>query len=135
MQTSTDVFTPLGDKAETVRAYFETFNQGQFLETSQLFAPTGCLHPPFEEPLQGPNAIAQYLEQEAAGMVADPIDAQATNLGVNEQKVTVKGKVTALVFKVTVVWDFILNSQNQLTSARINLVASLEELLHIRQPT
>ena len=134
IQASTDVFTPLGEDAKTVRTYFQTFNQGLFVETSQLFSQMGCLHPPFEEPVQGPSAIAQYLKREATGMVADPVDAQSIDLGEHERKVTVKGKVTALVFKVTVVWDFMLNSQNQLTSARINLVASLEELLQIRHP-
>lgn len=132
LQTSPDIFAVLGEGGKTVQAYFETFNRGQFAETSQLFAPEGCLHPPFEDPVRGSEAIAQYLFQEAQGMEANPIQADLSSVEGEPLKISVKGKVTAIVFKVNVVWDFILNSHHQITSVRINLRASLEELLKIR---
>ena len=126
------VFTGLGSAQQTIDQYFSTFNAGDFLQTSQLFAPEGKLYPPFEEPIQSPDAIATYLQTEAEGMEATPLRADILPLEGDQQKVSVRGKVTALVFKVTVVWDFILDAQHQILAVRINLLASLEELIKIR---
>ena len=125
-------FTRLGPAQQTLEEYFSSFNQGDYLTTSQLFSQEGKLYPPFEEPIQGPTAIAAYLQAEADGMKAAPVRADILPLENNQQRVSVKGKVTALVFKVSVVWDFILDAQCQILAVRINLLASLEELFKIR---
>ncbi len=41
------------------------------------------------------------------------------------------GKVAALVFNVNVAWRFTLTPQNQTQSVRVDLLASLEELLKL----
>ena len=128
----TTVFAKLGSAQHTIDRYFSTFNQGKFDQTSQLFAPQGKLFPPFEEPIQGQAAIATYLANEADGMEAAPVQADIQSLEHDQQKVSVKGKVTTFVFKVTVVWDFILDAQHRILAVRINLLASLEELIKIR---
>ena len=45
--------------------YFQTMNAGEYDATAALFAPTGAMHPPFEQPIEGPDAIATYLKAEA----------------------------------------------------------------------
>ena len=131
LKSQPSIFSGLGNEGRTIEAYFESFNRGEFTQTSQLFCGEGCLYPPFEAPIHGPDAIAQYLYQEAEGMKADPLSATIESTE-HRCKVTVKGKVTALVFRVNVVWDFALNSQGQILAVKINLLASLEELFKMR---
>jgi hypothetical protein len=120
------------DEVPLVSRYFALFNQGEYRQVAALFAPDGSLCPPFESPVVGPVAIATYLIQEADGMQADLLSAQVQPLANGCLQVTVRGKVTALVFKVTVAWQFMLTAQNQIASVQVNLLASLEELLKLR---
>ena len=114
------------------RRYFELFNQGEFQSVAKLFATNGHLYPPFESPVVGREAIAAYLHQEANGMQAEPLTVEACPLEDGTWQVDTVGKVTALVFKVNVAWRFVLTAQCELASVRVDLKASLQELLKIR---
>lgn len=115
-----------------VRQYFALFNRGEFLEVANLFATDGSLYPPFESPVVGREAIAAYLHKEADGMKAEPLTVEVRPMEDGTWQVDAMGKVTALVFNVNVVWNFVLTAQRELTSVRVDLKASWEELLKIR---
>ena len=117
---------------QLVRRYFELFNRGEFHQVAQLFAAEGKLYPPFESPVVGQEAIAAYLIEEADGMELEPFAIEAHPCEGESRTVDVRGKVTALVFTVNVAWSFVLTTQSQIESVRVDLLASLEELLKIR---
>ena len=121
------------ETAETaIQRYFALFNQGEFQQVAQLFAAEGQLYPPFESPVVGTAAIAAYLVKEADGMKLEPSTVEVSPLEGDRQQVNVRGKVTALVFTVNVAWSFVLTSKNEIELVRVDLLASLEELLKIR---
>jgi len=113
--------------------YFETLNAGEFQETASLFAETGVMHPPFEEPITGPNAIATYLEAEAKGLKAFPRQGIAEPLEGGETQVQVSGKVETRWFGVNVSWLFILSPERDILFAKVKLLASPQELLNLRR--
>lgn len=113
--------------------YFISLNAGNYHATAALFSPDGVLNPPFEEPVVGREAIAAYLQAEAAGMQLHPHQGSVVFLEANGVAVQVKGKVQTSLFTVNVGWQFILNAQGKINSATINLLASLEELLPLRR--
>ncbi|MEL7085759.1 MAG: ketosteroid isomerase family protein [Cyanobacteria bacterium J06597_1] len=115
-----------------VRQYFERFNQGEFQEVANLFSTNGTLYPPFESPVVGQEAISTYLHKEADGMKAEPASIEACPLEDGTWQVDAIGKVTALVFQVNVAWSFIVTAQCELASVKVDLKASLQELLKIR---
>ena len=119
---------------DTVERYFYTFNKGDFDATAVLFAKAGQLHPPFEDPIVGPDAIRAYLHQEAEGMQAYPnaIEVEPEPGEGCRRRIIVKGRVTAIVFKVNCAWMFELNSENEIEYVRVKLLASMQELLAIR---
>ena len=122
----------LGKPAEIVLRYFTLFNLGEYQQVAELFATDGCLYPPFENPVVGREEIAQYLIKEAEGMTVSLLDAEIQSEESTCLQVNVRGNVTALVFKVKVVWCFILTADSKIESVRVDLVATLEELLKIR---
>ncbi|MEL7315188.1 MAG: nuclear transport factor 2 family protein [Cyanobacteria bacterium J06559_3] len=123
--------TPLS-LPQTVERYFQTFNNGNFQATSQLFAAVGRLLPPFEDPVIGHDAIYAYLKQEAAGMRATPKATTIEFLTEGRQRVIVKGKVKAIVFSVSAAWIFDLDSNGRIEQVEVKLLASLQELLTLR---
>jgi hypothetical protein len=113
----------------TIDHYFDSLNREQYLETAALFAPMGCLHPPFGETVTGSDAIANYLLQEARGIKVQPLkctEQQVTAVGV---EVEVCGWVTTFLFQANVMWLFKLNTQGKVEQVKVNLLASLEDLL------
>ena len=122
----------LGKQTEIVFNYFNLFNWGEYQQIAELFAPEGSLYPPFEPPVVGVDKIASYLTREADGMQISLLSADMHEREGGGFQVDVRGKVTALVFKVNVTWCFILTESNQIESVRVNLVATLEELLKLR---
>lgn len=122
----------LGDNTEVVLQYFTLFNRGEYQQVANLFGPEGSLYPPFESPVVGPNEIRDYLVKEADGMSVSLLSAETHLLESGCPQVDVRGQVTALVFKVNVTWCFILTQDNKIESVRVNLVATLEELLKLR---
>jgi ketosteroid isomerase-like protein len=124
--------TTLLQQEKTIEQYFQTFNEGAFDETAKLFAETGELRPPFEEPLVGYEAIRNYLKQEAEGMEAFPKELEV-ELGEDDRHhIIVRGQVTAVVFKVNCAWIFELNPDGKIKWVRVKLLATMQELLNIR---
>ena len=115
----------------TIHSYFATINQGKFQETARLFALSGRLLAPFEQPIVGREAIAKYLSQEAAGMSLFP-DTAVIEADTESTSIKVVGKVSTILFKVNVAWLFVLNTEQQITQVRIKLIASPQELLGLK---
>lgn len=116
-----------------VLRYFETMNAGDYEATATLFADTGAMHPPFEEPIEGKEAIATYLEAEAKGMQLFPTKGLAEMLEDDQTQIQVTGKVQTPLFGVNVSWLFVLSPEPEILSARIKLLASPQELLSLRR--
>jgi hypothetical protein len=113
--------------------YFNTLNAEDYHSVAKLFASAGALYPPFEEPIVGYEAIATYLEQEASGMRLFPKRGTQDLNQDGETHVHVMGKVQTPMFRVNVSWRFVLNAQHEILSARIQLLASPQELLKLRR--
>ncbi|MCY7390944.1 MAG: ketosteroid isomerase family protein [Leptolyngbyaceae cyanobacterium CAN_BIN12] len=135
--TNSSITTIEGIEEPTIFQYFETFNAGDFDATSQLFAREGMLQPPFEAIVTGSEAIAAYLQQEATGFIFLPCQGQKSvergDLERDETDFLVLGRVQTPWFTVNVSWTFILNSNKQIILAKVNLLASLKELMHMRR--
>lgn len=115
-----------------VAAYFAAFNQGDFETVSRLFAIDGALQPPFEALVISPVAIAAYLHQEATGLRLEPQTTTAIALDNGCTQIEVTGRVYAPWFTVNVAWTFILSPTDEIFIVKINLLASLKELLPLR---
>lgn len=122
-----------GISEPVVLRYFETMNAGDYEATAALFADTGAMHPPFEEPIEGKEAIATYLEAEAKEMQLFPTKGLAEILENEQTQVQVTGKVQTPFFGVNVSWLFVLSSEQKILSTRIKLLASPQELLSLRR--
>lgn len=122
-----------GIEERTILHYFETLNAGKFEQTAALFAAEGAMHPPFEAAVIGQDAIAAYLQAEAQGMQLFPHEGIAELLDDGQLMVQVSGKVQTPWFSVNVSWQFLLNSEREIISARIKLLASPQELLNLRR--
>jgi hypothetical protein len=116
----------------TIQRYFTTFNQADFSTTASLFASNGQLCPPFDSPIEGRDAIAVYLQKEAQGLTALPETSEQQILPSGDTSVQVTGQVQTALFKVNVSWQFCLNSQSEILTAKIKLLATLRELLHLK---
>ena len=130
---STDQLTIEGISDPVVLRYFETMNAENYEETAALFADTGAMHPPFEQPITGSDAIATYLKTEAKGMQLFPREGIAEPLEDNQTQIQVSGKAQTPLFGVNVSWIFVLSLEKQVLYARIKLLASPQELLNLRR--
>jgi hypothetical protein len=120
----------------TIRAYFETLNVQNFQATADLFAAEGELLPPFESAIVGRDAILAYLETEAPGMTLLPQEMQSVASEPDDTSsdwISVVGKVQTALFTVNVRWQFLLNSASEILSVKIKLLASLQDLLHLKR--
>ncbi|MCC3408992.1 MAG: nuclear transport factor 2 family protein [Microcoleus sp. PH2017_10_PVI_O_A] len=115
-----------------VQRYFETFNAGDFEATAHLFAGEGILHAPFEEPIIGKSSIASYLKTEARGMYLEPQQSASKILEYGTVEIQVSGRVQTPAFGINVGWVFLLNSQEEILSVTVKLLASPQELLTLR---
>ena len=124
----------------TIYKYFMRLNNGEFMETAQLFAEQGCLNPPFEKSIAGREAIARYLEKEAKGMNFCPErgeilpKAGVSALLENSERTQyqIQGKVKTNFFTVNVSWSIELNAANEIMTVDVKLLASINELLSFR---
>jgi hypothetical protein len=116
-----------------ILAYFQTLNSEEYLATSQLFAEEGCLQPPFESAVEGREAIATYLQKEAPGLLLHPQKGTAKLLENGCTEFQIVGKVQTSLFLVNVCWNFSLNPLKEILLVKINLLASLQELLNLRE--
>jgi hypothetical protein len=114
--------------------YFEALNAGDFGATAALFAIDGALHPPFEDPVVGREAIAAYLQQEAQGLQLYPQREEMRHyVEGNLLQLRVVGRVQTPLFGVNVAWKFVLNPQQEIVYVAVELLASLQELLKYRR--
>lgn len=130
--TNSSITTIEGIEEPTIFQYFETFNAGDFEATSQLFAREGMLQPPFEAIVTGSEAIAAYLKQEAKGFILSPQKGHKV-LDSDDSEFLVFGKVQTPWFSVNVSWAFALDLDQQIVLTKVNLLASMQELMHMRQ--
>jgi hypothetical protein len=128
--TASPALTIAGISEPVILRYFETLNEEAFEATSQLFAVDGVMQPPFEQPIEGQDAIAAYLHAEAKGLQLQPRRGVARLLEDGCTEVEVSGKVQTPIFGVNVSWLFRLNESKELVFARIKLLASPQELLN-----
>lgn len=122
-----------GINEPVVLRYFQTMNASDYQATAALFADTGAMHPPFEQPIEGQDAIATYLEAEAKGMQLLPRQGIVEPQDDGQTQFQVTGKVQTPLFGVNVAWIFILNSEREIVYAKIKLLASPQELLGLRR--
>jgi len=137
LDTSLDID---GIYENTIHEYFMRLNNGEFMETAQLFAEQGCLNPPFEKSIVGKEALARYLEKEAKGMnfcpergeiltkvgLADPLEHS------DRTQYHIQGKVKTNFFTVNVSWSIELNAIKEIMAVDVKLLASIDELLSFR---
>jgi len=128
--TASPALTIAGISEPVVLRYFETLNEEAFEATSQLFAVDGAMQPPFEQPIEGRDAIAAYLQAEAKGLKLQPRQGVAQAVEDGCTVVEVSGKVQTPIFAVNVSWHFTLNENKELAFAKIKLLASPQELLN-----
>jgi hypothetical protein len=112
-----------------VEAYFIRLNSGEVTATAELFAERGCLKPPFEEPIEGRDAIAKYLATEARGMRFCPESGSLLLRDNNLVQYHIQGKVQTNYFTVNVSWLIQLNLEREILLVEVKLLAALEELL------
>lgn len=112
--------------------YFTALNAGEFERVSQLFAIDGVLKPPFEDMVVGPAAIAAYLDKEARGFRLEPRSGTATELENGCTEFEILGTVQTPWFGVNVAWTFILSPARAIFLVKVKLLASLKELLPLR---
>lgn len=133
-KTQTEHLTTIeGIEDSVIINYFATINKENFQATAALFAEEGELLAPFEKPIAGRNEIASYLTKEAKGMKLLPQQGIYETIGDNSQSFKVMGKVKTSLFSVNVAWYFNLNSERQINTAKIKLLASSQELLGLQQ--
>lgn len=132
MTLQLEAVTLLQDEA-VIAAYFQSFNAGDFETTASLFSKTGQLVAPFEDPLVGQEAIAAYLNSEAEGMIAYPKAIEMVPESPAHRRLVVRGQVSATVFKVNAAWIFDQNALGEFERVRVKLLASMQELLTLRE--
>jgi hypothetical protein len=132
-QTSLPEISIAGITETIIYRYFQTLNAGEFTETARLFAEDGLLIAPFEEGVQGQQAITNYLKEEAQGLTAFPSQGTSETLEDQSTQITITGKVQTSLFKVNVRWQFQLTTSGEIASVEVKLLASPQELLNLRQ--
>lgn len=115
-----------------ILAYFSRLNVGEFQAASELFAGDGALQPPFDAMIVGRDAIAAYLGREAKGFLLQPERGTVTHLDDGCTEFEVLGKVQTPWFSVNVGWTFILSISQEIFLAKVSLLASLKELLPLK---
>jgi hypothetical protein len=127
-----------GVNEPVVYEYFESLNSGEFMATAGLFAEQGCLKPPFDNQIQGREAIAQYLETEAKGMIFVPEHGKVLmmllsadfgdDLDYTQSQIQIYGKVKTNWFTVNVGWLFQINAVKEIILVEVRLLAALADL-------
>ena len=132
IRTKTDDSFSFTNQTAAIESYYATLNQEKFELTASLFSKQGQLIPPFDAPVIGKQAIANYLKQEAADMSLNPVSETSQLLANGQTNVEVRGKVSTSTFSVNVVWNFLLSAEGEIDLVKVNLLASLQELMHLR---
>jgi len=132
-EISEDISESTGEITETtVLSYFEALNVENFQAVASLFSETGVLYPPFDSAVTGHEAIVTYLETEAKGLQLTPKRCVTQPLDDGNRQCKVIGQVQTPLFGVNVGWTFVLNSDAEILSVQVKLLAALEELLKLQ---
>jgi hypothetical protein len=137
---STDMSTPVTQPTKSkidiqgiyepvIDEYFERLNNGEFALTAELFAAQGCLNPPFDKQLQGREAIAQYLAEEAKGIRFFPEDGKILVSDSNHPQYQIQGKVEMNWFTVNISWLIELNAAQEIMTVDVKVLTTLDDLL------
>lgn len=126
LQTKIDI---QGIHESVIYEYFTRLNNGEFITTAELFAEKGCLNPPFDKQLQGRDAIAQYLEEQAKGIIFSPEYGEILMSDSNHTQYQIQGKVELNWFTVNISWLFELDIAKEIMLVDVKLLASLDDLL------
>ena len=125
-----------GIKEPAVLSYFAAMNADDFEASVALFTPDGALQPPFQKPLVGREAIARYMRAEAQGLNIMPKQGISEALPDGSKQVKITGVVQTPWFGVNVgmniSWRFLINSEGKIFFVAIDMLASPQELLHLR---
>ncbi|MEM6610944.1 MAG: ketosteroid isomerase family protein [Cyanobacteria bacterium P01_C01_bin.72] len=132
IQSKIDDSLSFRNETAAIESYYSTLNRGKFELTAALFSEQGQLIPPFDTPVVGSQAIANYLKQEATDMSFNPVSETSQLLANGQTDVEVRGKVRTSTFSVNVVWSFLISAEGEIDLVQVNLLASLQELMHLR---
>lgn len=120
-----------------VLSYVEAMNADNFDAAVALFTPDGALQPPFQKPIVGHEAIARYMREEAQGLNMMPQQGISEVQADGSKQLKVTGVVQTPWFGVNVgmniAWRFLINPQGKIFFVAIDMLASPEELLNLRQ--
>ena len=119
-------------QSQVIHNYFLTLNENNFEEFAALFSPDGLLIPPFESAIVGRDAICQYLQTTGIEVKAFPQSGTVLpeNNGITIYQIS--GTVKTSYFTINVVWIIEVNAEQQIVSAKIKLLATLEDLLRFK---
>lgn len=132
-QPVTQPLSAIASQFPVIQQYFDALNGETYPEAASLFEEAGVLRAPFEQPVQGREAIAAYLSQEARGMVLQPDQGTVASTAYGAE-ITIQGKVQTRLFKVNVAWIFeVVSARSALASVQVKLLASPQELLKLRR--
>lgn len=130
---NTDMMIAIDNLNEpTICEYFIKLNNSEFKETADLFADQGLLNPPFDEPIQGRNAIAEYFAKEAVGMKFCPEYVEIVMIDGVHSQYQIQGKVATSLFTVNVGWLIKLNVAKEIMNVEVKLLNSLGDLLKFK---
>lgn len=119
-----------------VISYFTAMNADEFETAIALFTFDGALQPPFQKPIVGREAIAQYMRAEAQGLNIMPKQGISQTLPDGSKQIKITGVVQTPWFGVNVgmniSWRFLLNPEGKIFFVAIDMLASPEELLSLR---
>lgn len=120
-----------------VLSYVEAMNADNFDAAVALFTPDGALQPPFQKPIVGHEAIARYMREEAQGLNMMPQQGISEDQADGSKQLKVTGVVQTPWFGVNVgmniAWRFLINPEGKIFFVAIDMLASPEELLNLRQ--
>lgn len=137
----TDISINIDGIQETrIHEYFKKLNSGEFSATAELFAEQGILRPPFEKPVQGRKAIAQYFQKEAPGMKFWPERGETVTSGADlsfenqpQSQYQIQGRVATAWFTINVSWLIELNAAQEITVVEVKLLTALHDLLNLNR--
>jgi hypothetical protein len=120
-----------------VLGYIEAMNADNFDAAIALFTNEGALQPPFQKPIVGQKAIAKYMREEAQGLNMMPQQGICEVQPDGSKQLKITGVVQTPWFGVTVgmniSWRFLINPEGKIFFLAIDMLASPQELMNLRQ--
>jgi hypothetical protein len=124
-----------GINNSTVLSYMDNMNANDFEALIELFTSDSALQPPFQRPIVGKEAIAQFFREECQNLKLMPEQGVSESVEDGYTQIKVTGKVQTPWFGAAVgmnmAWRFLLNTENKIFFVAIDLLASPKELLNL----